>query len=163
MAIRHTPGTATQAWAGAPRRRRRARQAYASREPYRAAALASVRVPVCAGCWVACEVIPNDKRSHSEAVCPGNVANEHNWAAEFVPVTSCVANGMAATQPVWLSRARIASVKRGVTAESPLRRWLPAGGFSPAQCRLSKGLAPHRFSEGSGADQKVDPRRLAKG
>jgi hypothetical protein len=59
---------------------------------------------------------------------------------------------MAATQPVWLNKASMAKVKRAVMAEVPLRRVATGPGeFSPAQRRLSKGLTPHRFSEGSGA------------
>jgi hypothetical protein len=96
--------------------------AHAGDGPYLAAEFAIVlRELPWAGCLAelatACDAVPNGRRSQSEAICPGNVAIEHNWAAEFVPDTSCAANGMAATQPVWLKRARMANVRRVVMAQ----------------------------------------------
>jgi hypothetical protein len=49
-------------------------------------------------------------------------------------------------------------IKRGVMGTGPLQRGgLRTGEFSPARGWLSKDLAPHRFSEGSGADRTVNP------
>ena len=111
-----------------------------------------------------CEAAPNGRRSHSDAVCPGIFAIEHNWAVEFVPDASCVAIGMAATQPVWLNKARMANVRRGVMAEGPLRRrLLHRGDFPRRSAGYRKASRPTDFRKDRGRIGSVNPQRLAKG
>jgi hypothetical protein len=73
--------------------------------PYRAAV--STIVPS-GFLWVAgtgfasgvCLAIANGMWSHNEDDCPGSFIEEQSWVGEPPPDMSCVAIGMAATQPV---------------------------------------------------------------